>query len=107
VGATPHPTWPLPGASRRRLVDTAGLPLEPDRMLEYALIWASSHNRSEVVTFLLGKEPDLTFREPLFDSTALGVARYMGNRELVALLEPLTPGPIPMRPRPIARSERA
>jgi hypothetical protein len=77
--------------NRARLVETAGLPLEADRMLEYALIWASSHNRSEVVAFLLDKEPDLTFREPLFDSTALGVARYRGNREMVALLGPLTP----------------
>jgi hypothetical protein len=65
--------------------------LEPDRMLEYALIWAAAHDRRAVVEYLLTKNPDLDVAEPGFDVTALGAARYFGNHEIVALLEPATP----------------
>jgi hypothetical protein len=42
-----------------------------------------------VVEFLLTKDPDLRVREPLFHSTALGMARHKERDDIVALLEPL------------------
>ena len=67
-----------------------GSDLDPDRMLEYALIWAAAHGRRAVVEYLLTKNPDLGVAEPGFDVTALGAARYFGNHEIEALLEPAT-----------------
>jgi hypothetical protein len=66
-----------------------GPTLLPQLVVEYALIWAAAHGRRPVVEFLLTKDPDLRVTEPLFQSTALGVARYMGEDDIVALLEPL------------------
>lgn len=60
---------------------------DPDRMIDYALIQAAAHNRRKVVEFLLTKRPDLEFREPFFDATARGVARYFGNDAIVALFD--------------------
>ena len=77
-----------PGSAER--IGVSGPALQPDRMLDYALIWAAAHDRREVVEFLLGKGPDLTFTEPCFGSTAVGAARYHGHRAMVARLEPLT-----------------
>jgi hypothetical protein len=68
-----------------------GPKLDPDRLIEYALIWAAAHNRLKVAKFLLTKNPDLRTTEPVFQSNALGAARYFGNKRMVALLEPLTP----------------
>jgi hypothetical protein len=65
--------------------------LEPDRIVEYSLIWAAAHDRLEVVEYLLTKNPDLHVTEPRFHATPLGVARYFDNHEIVALLEPITP----------------
>jgi hypothetical protein len=80
-----------PGRARSaERIGTGGPVLEPDRLLDYALIWAAAHDRREVVEFLLERGPDLSFAEPCFGATALGVARYLGNREMVARLEPLT-----------------
>jgi hypothetical protein len=67
-----------------------GPKLEPNRIIEYALIWAAAHDRRPVVEYLLTKNPDLRVTEPCFDETALGVARYHENHEIVALLEPAT-----------------
>ena len=53
-----------------------GPALERDRMLEYALIYASGHARVAVVEFLLSQGPDLTVKEPYRGATALGMARY-------------------------------
>jgi hypothetical protein len=64
-----------------------GPALDPDRMLEYAVIWAAAHDRRDVVEFLLAHEPDLSFREPCFHATAVGAARYHGHQAMVALLE--------------------
>jgi hypothetical protein len=64
-----------------------GPALDPDRMLEYAVIWAAAHDRREVVEFLLRQQPDLDFREPCFNATAIGAARYHGNQAMVELLE--------------------
>jgi hypothetical protein len=72
-------------------IGTRGPKLAPDRIIEYALIWAAAHDRRQVVDYLLTKNPDLRVAEPCFGSTALGVARYFKNHEMVALLEPLTP----------------
>jgi len=56
-----------------------GPALELDRMLEYALIYASGHARVAVVEFLLSQGPDLTVKEPCWGATALGIAQYAGN----------------------------
>ena len=71
-------------------IGARGPVLDADRMLEYAAIWAAAHDRREVVEFLLGQEPDLSFREPCFHATAAGAARYHGNQAMVALLESRT-----------------
>jgi hypothetical protein len=65
--------------------------LSPHLVVEYALIWAAAHGRRPVVEFLLTKNPDVRVTEPLFHSTALGVARHMEKDDIVVLLEPLTP----------------
>lgn len=70
-----------------------GPTLSAELLVEYALIWAAAHGRRPVVEFLLTKDPDLQVTEPLFHSTALGIARYMGEDDIIALLEPLTPPP--------------
>jgi hypothetical protein len=67
-----------------------GPALAPERVVEYALIWAVVHDRRPVVEFLLTKDPDLRVSEPVFQANALGAARYFGNDEMLALLEPLT-----------------
>lgn len=54
--------------------------------LDHALVWASAHDRREVVTFLLAEGADPTFIEPRFGATAIGAARYHGRDEMVALL---------------------
>lgn len=80
-------------------LQTGAVPLErigaqglaPELVVEYALIWAAAHDRRQVVEFLLTKDPDLRVTEPFFHATALGAARYFGNDEMVALLEPLIP----------------
>jgi hypothetical protein len=64
--------------------------IPPDRIVDYALIQAAAHNRRQTVEFLLTKDPDLEFREPFFDATARGVARYMGHEGIVALLDART-----------------
>ena len=69
-----------------RRVGAGGPLLEPERMLDYALIWAAAHGRREVVELLLEHDCDLTFTEPCFGATAGGAARYHGNDEVVALL---------------------
>jgi hypothetical protein len=79
----------LPPSAKR--IGGRGPALDADRMLEYAVIWAAAHDRREVVEFLLGQEPDLSFREPCFHATAAGAARYRGNQAMVALLESRAP----------------
>ena len=72
----------------------AGTALDPARALDYALIYAAGLDRVDVVTELLRHGPDLAFREPMHDATALGMARYPhpaagrphGNPAIVALL---------------------
>jgi ankyrin repeat protein len=68
-----------------------GPTLAPELVVEYALIWAAAHDRRPVVEFLLTKNPDLRVTEPPFQSTALGVARYMEKDDIIAVLEARTP----------------
>ena len=58
-----------------------------DRPVEYALIYAVAHGRRRAAEYLLGKSPDLTVTEPVWNNTALGAARWGGHDDLVRLLE--------------------
>jgi hypothetical protein len=62
-----------------------GVPRE--RLLDYATIMAALHGRREVAAFLLGKDPDLSYAEPSFGTTARGAARWGGNTEIAAMIE--------------------
>jgi ankyrin repeat protein len=68
-------------------IGTHGPKLAPDRIVEYALIWAAAHDRRRVVEYLLTKNPDLRVTEPRFHATALGMARHRENHETVVMLE--------------------
>jgi ankyrin repeat protein len=72
-------------------IGAGGPPLDPCAMLEYALIWAAANGRRAVVELLLTRRPDLTATEPLFGSTALGMARYHHHDAVAALLEAAAP----------------
>lgn len=84
-----HPDGTLrPGPARSaERIGASGKALDPERALEYALIYAAAHGRVEVVELLLGMRPDLDVTEPLFHSTALGAARYHGRADVIELLE--------------------
>ena len=41
----------------------------------------------EVVEFLLGKGPDLSYADPGFGATARGAALYNGHTEIAALID--------------------
>lgn len=56
-------------------------------LLEHALGSAALHGRRDVVEFLLGKGPDLSFTDPSFGATARGAARYAGHTEIVELID--------------------
>jgi ankyrin repeat protein len=60
--------------------------LDPDRLLEYALIYAAANGRLAVVEWLLARDPDLSVTEPVFGSTALGAARYHRHDDVAARL---------------------
>jgi len=49
------------------------------------------HGRRDVVEFLLGEGPDLSFADPSFGATASGAARYAGHTEIAALIEERRP----------------
>jgi hypothetical protein len=68
-------------------VGAGGAALDPDRVIDYALIYAAGHGRGAIVEFLLGKHPDLTVTDPVFGSTALGAARYHHRTDITALLQ--------------------
>jgi ankyrin repeat protein len=80
-----------PDVAPVRRIAAQGPNLSPELVVEYALIWAAAHGRRPVVEFLLTRAPDLRFTEPLFQSTALGMARHMKKDDIVALLEPFVP----------------
>jgi hypothetical protein len=60
--------------------------LDPDHLVEYALIYSAGLGRRAVVEFLLASRPDLSVTEPVFHSTAAGAARYHHRADIVALL---------------------
>jgi hypothetical protein len=70
-------------------IGLAGPVLESKKMLEYALIFASGTGRREVVELLLAKYPDLSVREPLWNSSALGQAEYHHRTEIAERLRAL------------------
>lgn len=59
----------------------------PGSLLEHALGAAALHGRRDVVEFLLGQGPDLSFADPSFGATARGAASYAGHTEIVALID--------------------
>lgn len=69
--------------------------LPAEHLLEYALIYAASLDRRDVVAELLAHGPDLTIRDPVWDATALDTASHAhpaagrphGNPVIVALLK--------------------
>lgn len=61
--------------------------LDPDHLIEYALIYSAGLGRRAVVEFLLTSNVDLGTTEPMFHSTAVGMARYHHRDDIVALLE--------------------
>ena len=63
----------------------AGVPA--GNLLEQALGAAALHGRRDVVEFLLGQGPDLSFADPSFGATARGAASYAGHTEIVALID--------------------
>jgi hypothetical protein len=68
-------------------IGVRGPRLDPDHLIEYALIYGSGLGRRAVVEFLLAGNPDLGVREPTFHSTAAGMARYHHRDDIAALLE--------------------
>jgi hypothetical protein len=56
-------------------------------LLEHALGAAALHGRRDVVEYLLGKGPDLSFTDPSFGVTARGAASYAGHTQIVALID--------------------
>jgi len=85
-GAPPAPGGgAAPGLAAR--VGIRGPRLDPDHLLEYALIYSAGPGRRPVVALLLARGPDLTMIEPVFHSTAAGMARYHRRADVLALLE--------------------
>jgi hypothetical protein len=74
---------------------THGRPFDYAHLVEYAFIIAAGAGRLEVVKFLLTKDPDLTFREPIYRNDALDWASYShpaagfpnGHPEVIAFLK--------------------
>lgn len=70
-----------------RRVGSGGPALDPDHLVEYALIYSAGLGRRAVVELLLAEGPDLGVIEPVWRSTAAGAARYHHRHEILALLE--------------------
>jgi hypothetical protein len=88
VGDLPRLTEYLSGTRPRsaQRIGTRGPPRAADHMLEYAFIYAAGLGRHEIVRFLLAGNPDLSVTEPMFHSTAAGMARYHHRHAILALL---------------------
>jgi hypothetical protein len=61
--------------------------LDPDHLIEYALVYSAGLGRRAVVELLLGEDPDLRVTEPVWRSTAADMARYHHQHDILALLE--------------------
>jgi hypothetical protein len=68
-------------------VGARGPALDPNHLVEYALIYSAGLGRRAVVELLLAQGPDLTVTEPVWRSTAAGAARYHHRHDILALLE--------------------
>lgn len=60
--------------------------LDPEHLIEYALIYSAGLGRRAVVEFLLTNDLDLGVTEPMFHATAIGMARYHHRDDILALL---------------------
>ena len=73
-------------ASAKR-VGARGPMLDPDHLTEYALAYSAGLGRRAVAELLLAEGPDLSVTEPVWRSTAAGMARYHHRHDILALLE--------------------
>jgi hypothetical protein len=80
---------PLNGgrAGRAARIGARGLTLDPDHLIEYALIYSAGLGRRAVAELLLARDPALSVTEPVWHSTAAGMARYHERHDILALLE--------------------
>ena len=74
-------------AASARRAGANGPRLDPAHLLEYALIFAATNGRTNTVRYLLTQKPDLTVREPIWNTTALDQARFNQQADVTALLE--------------------
>ena len=74
-----------PGSAQR--IGARGLVLDPDHLIEYALVYSAGLGRRAVAELLLAEGPDLSVTEPVWRSTAAGMARYHHRHDILALLE--------------------
>lgn len=82
-GKPPSGAWPG-GAAR---TGARGPALDPDHLIEYALIYSAGLGRRAVAELLLAESPDLRVTEPMWRGTAAGLARYHHRDDILALLE--------------------
>jgi hypothetical protein len=75
----------VPRSAQR--IGARGPSLDPNHLIEYALIYSAGLGRRAVVELLLGQNPDLSVIEPRFHSTAAGAARYHRRHDILSLLE--------------------
>jgi hypothetical protein len=74
-----------PGSAER--IGARGPMLDPDHLIEYALVYSAGLGRRAVVELLLAEDPDLSVTEPVWRGTAAGMARYHHRHDILALLE--------------------
>jgi hypothetical protein len=74
-----------PGHAQR--IGARGRILDPDHLIEYALAYSAGLGRRAVAELLLAESPDLSVTEPVWRSTAAGLARYHHRHDILALLE--------------------
>jgi hypothetical protein len=80
---------PLSGdrAGSAQRIGARGPMLDPDHLIEYALVYSAGLGRRAVAELLLAEGPDLSVTEPVWRSTAAGMARYHHRHDILALLE--------------------
>src|SRR6266567_4009941 len=69
-----------PGSAQR--IGARGLKLDPDHLIEYALVYSAGLGRRPVAELLLAEGPDLSVTEPVWRSTAAGMARYHHRHDI-------------------------
>lgn len=68
-------------------IGARGPRLDPAHLVEYALIYSAGLGRSSIVELLLTARPELSVTEPVWHSTAAGLARYHHRDQVLALLD--------------------